>query len=122
MGWWRFNCFSRSNAVGYRFVLLTDEDCQPFEGEVLAVSDDGYAVGESADGSGSIWHQSFVGVRPFGEWLTTMHAHVGVTLFTWPRPLAHRERQLLVQLELVTADVCHERVNGMRFPHPDSWT
>jgi hypothetical protein len=53
--------------------LLTDEQGNPFEGDVLGVSSNGYAVGESEQG-GFIWHESFGGVRLFEEWLTTEYS------------------------------------------------
>ncbi len=62
-------------AADYRIVLLTDEDGNPFDGEVYGVTDNGYAVGRAnaynpdAGQRGFIWHESFAGVRLFDEWL-----------------------------------------------------
>ncbi|MCB9874371.1 MAG: hypothetical protein H6821_09360 [Planctomycetaceae bacterium] len=50
---------------------LEDADGNAFRGRVAAVSDNGFAVGESSDGRGFIWHESFAGVRLFDEWLLT---------------------------------------------------
>lgn len=71
-------------ASDYRMVLLTDELGNPFDGEVYAVSDNGYAVGKSNPykpfgQKGFIWHESFAGVRLFDEWLL---AEYGITLPT----------------------------------------
>jgi len=72
-------------ASDYRMVLLTDAQGNPFDGEVYAVSDNGYAVGRAnaynpdAGQKGFIWHESFAGVRLFDEWL---FAEYGITLPT----------------------------------------
>ncbi|HRX79417.1 MAG TPA: hypothetical protein P5307_10180, partial [Pirellulaceae bacterium] len=58
---------------------LEDADGNIFQGVVRGVSDNGYAVGHSADGRGFIWHESFGGVRLFDEWLLT---EFGITVPT----------------------------------------
>ena len=64
---------------------LTDDLGNPFDGEVYAVSDNGYAVGRAnaynpdAGQKGFIWHESFAGVRLFDEWL---FAEYGIQLPT----------------------------------------
>jgi hypothetical protein len=55
-------------AEDYELLHLTDANGENFQGEVLAVSDNGYAVGGSEEGA-FIWHASFAGVRLFDEWL-----------------------------------------------------
>ena len=50
--------------------LLTDAENDPFEGRVLGVTTNGFAVGESALGA-FIWNESFGHVRLFDEWLLT---------------------------------------------------
>lgn len=44
-------------------ILLTDENGDPFEGTVLDISNQGYAVGMTLDGKGFIWHESFDGTN-----------------------------------------------------------
>ncbi|MDA1017244.1 MAG: hypothetical protein O3A00_22650, partial [Planctomycetota bacterium] len=55
---------------------LTDADGQFHQGLVRGVSDNGYAFGESSDGSAFVWHESFVGVRQLDEFLTTEYGLV----------------------------------------------
>ncbi len=57
--------------------LLKDSSGNRVEGRVLDVSNHGYAVGETRDGRGFIWHPSFDGVHSsfngaqiFDDWLT----------------------------------------------------
>lgn len=64
----------------YQFMHLPDGNGDPFQGEVLSISDNGFAVGGSADGA-FIWHKSFGGVRLFDEWLLSEH---GIDLPTNP--------------------------------------
>jgi hypothetical protein len=52
-------------------VLLTDAGSNPFQGKVLDVSDHGYAVGQTLDGKGFIWHESFAEPLIFDDWLET---------------------------------------------------
>jgi len=61
---------------------LEDSDGNIFQGVVRGVSDNGYAVGQSSDGLGFIWHESFVGVRMFDEWLLTEHGETLPTTVT----------------------------------------
>ena len=49
---------------------LHDSLGHPFVGNVLSISDSGFAVGESDEG-GFIWHETFSAVRMFDEWITT---------------------------------------------------
>ena len=60
---------------------FTDRNGDPFEGEVLAVTNNGYAVGQTPDDRGFIWHESFVNSAPmlFDDWLA---AEFGTTLPT----------------------------------------
>ncbi len=53
---------------GTELTLLADVNGDAFAGDVLGVSANGYAVGES-DLGGFIWHESFTGIRLFDEWL-----------------------------------------------------
>ena len=61
--------------------LLKDRNGDPFEGEVLAVTNNGYAVGATTDDRAFIWHESFpnAGVMLFDDWLL---AEYGVSLPT----------------------------------------
>jgi hypothetical protein len=66
-------------------VLLKDSAGDRFEGRVLDVSNLGYAVGETLDGRGFIWHPSFDGVQSpfngaqiFDDWLAAIPS--GTTL------------------------------------------
>lgn len=61
---------------------LETSDGAVFEGTVRAVSNNGYAVGESSNGQGFIWHESFAGVRMFDEWLLTEHGETLPTAVT----------------------------------------
>jgi hypothetical protein len=62
-------------------IPLADSLGQAFQGRVLDVSDLGYAVGETRDGKGFIWHPSFDGVQSsfkgaqiFEDWLLSKDA------------------------------------------------
>ncbi len=75
---------ANQTANDYQMLLLTDAAGNPFDGEVYAVSNNGYAVGKSNPyqpygQQGFIWHSSFPGVRLFDEWLL---AEYGITLPT----------------------------------------
>ncbi len=53
----------------YQLTLLTNANGSRFKGEVLDISNSGYAVGETSDGKGFIWHVSFDGGMLFDDWL-----------------------------------------------------
>lgn len=68
--------------VNGQLTELQDYNGDAFEGKVISVSDNGYAVGQSSDGLGFIWHESFAGVRMFDEWLLTEHGETLPTTVT----------------------------------------
>ncbi|MBL6707020.1 MAG: hypothetical protein ISQ06_12970 [Planctomycetaceae bacterium] len=51
---------------------LTHADGEFFNGRVTSIADNGFAVGDGADGT-FIWHESFAGVRQLDEFLSTEH-------------------------------------------------
>ena len=62
-----------------QLILLKDDQGNPFQGRVLDVSNHGYAVGETRDGRGFIWHPTFDGVQSpfngaqyFEDWLAAV--------------------------------------------------
>lgn len=59
--------------------VLTDPAGKPLWGEVLGVTDDGYAVGRSA-GGGFIWHTSWDHARMFNTWAV---GEFGMSIPTW---------------------------------------
>lgn len=59
--------------------LLTNADGTPFFGDVLGVTDDGYAVGKSPLG-GFIWNLSWANPVMFNTWAQT---ELGISIPTW---------------------------------------
>ena len=57
------------NRLSGELRVLKDAEGQFFEGVVLDVSNLGYAVGETIDGKGFIWHPSFAKPLIFEDWL-----------------------------------------------------
>ena len=64
---------------GFTLTLLTWEGGSRVLGKVLDISNAGYAVGETTDGRGFIWHSSFdgvqipfVGTQIFDDWLESI--------------------------------------------------
>jgi hypothetical protein len=60
----------------YEITQLTNPNGSRFKGEVYDISNSGYAVGETSDGKGFIWHPSFDGVQTafngpqiFDDWI-----------------------------------------------------
>lgn len=60
-------------------VFLTNSDGTPFYGEVLGVTDDGYAVGKSEQG-GFIWNLAWANPILFNTWAQDA---LGLTIPTW---------------------------------------
>lgn len=67
-----FNVFINAavwDRVSNSLTLLKDSNGNRFEGRVLDVSNLGYAVGETIDGRGFIWHSTFSEPLIFEDWL-----------------------------------------------------
>ena len=63
-------------------ILLKDANGNRFQGRVLDISNLGYAVGETIDGKGFIWHPSFTGAKIFENWLTERQATYSPTILS----------------------------------------